>query len=361
MKRQEEKLGSGGFSSVYRPKSLREGQRSHVRKRPNPDVSQRQKEHTMKKYRRQKFILDKIHEINPTKTSLFNQIYGFQQNQALMRDLGDTDLFEVVKKHPDLLERDLNNVISQLMDAIVTLFRSGIVHKDIKLNNIMAQYNEETGHYTITLIDFADSMTKKEIDEKYNKFIIGGTKRFMSPELLHRIYVSGDTRKGTWLEYVSNDLWSLGMVLYYLLYEKHLHTMFMEMYPTLKNKNNTPNKFYENMKKQPELYQQLFPTETLSETKRKNVPLVRSLLSLDPKDRLRWLKSHLEQEKKKSGNISMLLKASRQIQQKQQEKRKNRLDMLVKALQQKKQQETKKPSGIQMLVKALQQQKQKSR
>jgi serine/threonine protein kinase len=357
--RQEEKLGSGGFSSVYRPKSLKEGQRSHVRKRPNPNVSQKQKEHTLKKYQRQKLLLDKIHELNPTKSSLFNQIYGFQENQALMRDLGNTDLLEIVRKHPDLLERDLDNVISQLVDAFVILFRSGVIHKDIKLNNIMAQYNEETGHYTITLIDFADSMTMKEIAEKYNKFIIGGTKRFMSPEILHRMYVTGDTSKGTWMDYMTNDLWSLGMVLYYLLYGKHLHTMFMKMYPTLKNKNKTPNMFYENMKNRPELYQQLFPTEILSERKRKYVPLVRSLLSLDPKDRLRWLKSHLQQQKRKSGNIPMLLKASRQIQKKQQEKRKSRLDMLVEALQQK-QQKTK-PSGIQMLVKALEQQKQKSR
>lgn len=340
---QEKILGSGGFSSVYR---LGEGK---VLKRPNPNVSQNIKAHILKNYKRQKAILDKLHEIHPTKTSMFNKIYEINQaNQLIMKDLGDTDLHNVINDDFEKLAEDVDNVIPQLMDAVITVLRSGVVHKDIKPNNIMATYNPETNHYTLTLIDFADSLTKKEIEEKFNKFILGGTQRFMSPELLKRKYVKGIHMKGTWKEYVSNDLWSLGMVLYMILYGKHPHTMFMDMNPSEKNKNRKPNMFYDNMMEHPELYNQLFPIGTLPEQKKKYVHIVKSLLSLNPDNRIRWLNSYINQKAKRRG-VQMLVKASQNIQA-QQQKRKRRLGMLVQASQQKKH----KPS-TQML--ALQQQK----
>lgn len=364
--RQQEKLGKGGFSSVYRPTSFKEGQKHHVIKRPNPDVSQQEKRLMLKKYKRQKKLLDYLHKKYP-QTLFFNQIYNINddQVQVSMKDLGNTDLNTIVRNQFDRLTRDVDHVIPQLINAIISLFHAHVVHKDIKLDNIMANYNQDTGHYTITLIDFADSMVKNEILEKYNKFIIAGTVKFMSPELLLRVFRTGDTKKGTWEEYIANDLWSLGIVLYFILYGEHPHSKFTKLYPSQKQRTNSPNKFYDKMKQEPELYDELFSTEILPDIKKKYVPIVKSLLSLNPTDRIDWLINYLKEQRKKrshgsnsiqqtqykkkargssniqkpseTSGISMLLRASQQIKNKQQKKKPSEtsgMSMLMKSKQQ---------------------------
>ena len=318
-----EEISKGGFSTVYRPSSLKEGQMSYVIKRPNPRATEQEKTKTMKKYRRQKALLDYIHEKNPTKSSLFNQVYGIQEGQGLrMKDLGDLDLRRVYDNHYDRLSRDLDHVISQLVDAFLTLFKTGIVHRDIKMENIMARHQH--GHFQISLVDFTDSVTKREIINVLHSFKVAGTPPFMSPELLNRIWGSGgrDRRKGSYHEYVANDLWSLGVVLYMLIYHEHPLVRIKRLHPFLATTHSSPTKIYNRIKQskmlREKIIEELFPTADLTEEKKKYVPDVVALLSFDPDTRLYWLYEQLrKQEQQKRRGVSMLLEAATLLQQQQ--------------------------------------------
>lgn len=326
-----EEISKGGFSTVYRPSSLKEGQQSYVIKRPNPRATKEEKTRTMKKYKRQKALLDFLHENNPAKSKLFNQIYSLQQGQGIrMKDLGDTDLRRIYENHYERLSRDLDHVVPQLMDAFLTLFRTGIVHRDIKMQNIMARH--QRGHFQISFVDFTDSLTKKEINEVLDKFKVAGTAPFMSPELLNRIWgTKRDMRKGTYQEYVANDLWSLGVVLYMLIYHEHPLVRIKRLHPFLYSNYPSPTKLYNRIRDskmlREKITEELFPTVDLPETHKKYVPDVTALLSFDPNVRLYWLSQQFRKErqqnavKQRNDRIDMLLQAATMLQQKQKRQR----------------------------------------
>lgn len=294
--KEQKQLNRGAFSIVYRPPLSLQQQTSYVVKRPIASLPQQKRQKIMRSYMVQKQILDYLYEKNPTKSSLFNKIYQITQHHVKMKDLGDTDLSTLFSEHPDWLSHDLDNVIAQIVDAFLTIWKSSIVHRDIKMENLMARYNPETHHIDISVIDFADSLPRPHI-EKHHSFSFAGTPCFMSPELLVRIYSKPPNKSpGTWREYVANDLWALGLMLYYLIYGKHLCNMFKDMF--FGKRVPTPQKLYQDLKNWPDRYNDLFPTDHLPENKKQYVPMLRRLLSFDPNDRIRWLNEKVRQQQK---------------------------------------------------------------
>jgi len=94
------------------------------------------------------------------------------------------------------------NIMCQIIDAIKYCHRKGIVHRDIKLENILIDEN-----MNIKLTDFGLSIFKKG-DEKFNDEV--GTPRYTAPEIL--------TGEG-YNEGV--DIWGLGIILFLLLTGKY--------------------------------------------------------------------------------------------------------------------------------------------
>lgn len=306
MKTQEEQIGKGAFSSVLRPiKFLKTtttnkttSSKPYVIKRTNVGLPERTRKHIQHTYVRQKNILDYIIHKHPTKSGLFNQIYQITPNsQVKMKDLGDLNLKQAIQQFPLEILHDFDHIIKQLISAIVAIHHSGVVHRDIKPENVMAQYNPHTKQFTISFIDFVDALSKKEI-ERQNRFRFAGSPLYMSPELLRRNFSTSTkiTTKGTFKEYVANDLWAFGMVLYQLIYNKNIIQMFSDMYFSKISYDNIDDVsfFYFNVVSGlPFIYDTLFPTEHLPSVKKQYVPLVRTLLSLNPQERLLWLRSQI--------------------------------------------------------------------
>lgn len=106
------------------------------------------------------------------------------------------NLIKLVEKHDKLSEKTIKMYIAQLAHAISHLHDQKIIHRDIKLDNIMI---EENGY--LKLIDFG--VSKKLINETTKTTV--GTTLYMAPEIIQR------------LEYgVSVDWWALGVVTYAL-------------------------------------------------------------------------------------------------------------------------------------------------
>ena len=114
------------------------------------------------------------------------------------------DLKEFLHKNSKNINLSLIKAIStQLVSAIKFLHSIGIVHRDLKLNNIMCS-KDENGKIVIKLIDFGFStiMTRNSISNE-----IVGTIHYMPPEIINKE------------EYgMKVDVWSCGVILYYLRY-----------------------------------------------------------------------------------------------------------------------------------------------
>lgn len=94
----------------------------------------------------------------------------------------------------------VKNAIMQVLSALDYLHRNGIVHRDVKLENLLIQ---EPG-FKVKIADFGLSTIILNPEEKLHGFF--GSVAFMAPEIL---------RKDGYRFEV--DIWASGVVLYALL------------------------------------------------------------------------------------------------------------------------------------------------
>ncbi|CAH1977039.1 unnamed protein product [Acanthoscelides obtectus] len=122
------------------------------------------------------------------------------------------NLKEVFENKKPFSEKTTKKIIKQLANAVYYLHKNQIVHRDIKMENILLSKNPDnpTDLYFIKLSDFGLSVIKA------GSFIQGmmhdrcGTMLYMAPEiLLERTYSE------------LCDVWSIGIILYTLLCAKY--------------------------------------------------------------------------------------------------------------------------------------------
>ena len=104
-----------------------------------------------------------------------------------------------VFRHKLPSKSQLKNIMKQLVEVIEYIHKHGVVHRDIKLENILIDDKMQ-----IKLIDFGLCAIKKDEFEMLEGTV--GTPRYSSPEILSGTYYN-----------CSTDLWSLGVVLFLLL------------------------------------------------------------------------------------------------------------------------------------------------
>ncbi|XP_029650584.1 uncharacterized protein LOC115223969 isoform X1 [Octopus sinensis] len=110
------------------------------------------------------------------------------------------DLFEFIEHKPNLDEPLDSYIFRQIVSAVAYLHRAGIVHRDLKDENIIV--NEQ---FHIKLIDFG-SAAYIEPEKMFATFC--GTVEYCSPEVL----------MGNWYEGPELEVWSMGVTLYTLVY-----------------------------------------------------------------------------------------------------------------------------------------------
>uniref|UniRef100_A0AAY4APV2 non-specific serine/threonine protein kinase n=1 Tax=Denticeps clupeoides TaxID=299321 RepID=A0AAY4APV2_9TELE len=121
--------------------------------------------------------------------------------QMVMEKHGNgMDLFEFIEKQPHLDEPLASYIFRQLVAAVSYLRNRGILHRDIKDENIIIDQS-----FHIRLIDFG-SATVMEQGKLF--YVFCGTLEYCSPEVLE-----GNPYEGPELE-----MWSLGVLLYTLIF-----------------------------------------------------------------------------------------------------------------------------------------------
>lgn len=111
-----------------------------------------------------------------------------------------------MKKNKHFSEQSINYIMKQLFSALAYLHSMKIVHRDIKLDNIVILSNDDSsGLYSIKIIDFG---TATKVSSFRTQAKICGTRSYMAPEVFQ-----GKIN-------VKSDVWSSGVFLYLLFMGK---------------------------------------------------------------------------------------------------------------------------------------------
>jgi len=150
--------------------------------------------------------------------SVLDVLEGRDTVQLVMAKHGDMDLFEFIERQP-LMEEGLGSLLlRQVVQAVAFLHSRGILHRDIKDENVILDYN-----FHCKLIDFG-SATYFSPGEEFSTFY--GTLEYCAPEVL-----SGKQYLGP-----PAEVWALGVLAYIIMFGENpfyspLDTLRGELHP----------------------------------------------------------------------------------------------------------------------------------
>jgi serine/threonine protein kinase len=119
---------------------------------------------------------------------------------------GMKDLRHYLKGHPALSEEEIWKIMGQLVSAVSFLHKYNIIHRDIKIQNILVKSNLD-----VVLADLGVCKILPKYSVNTNTQV--GTPYYLSPEIVEGAKYSKTT-----------DIWSLGVLLYELIYKKYPFT-----------------------------------------------------------------------------------------------------------------------------------------
>jgi len=185
------------------------------------------------------------------------KLYGYTKKSSIYNlymeycDSGDAN--EYLKKNCIISERNilggvddyfLNEFIKQTIDAIDYIHKMNIIHRDIKLHNILITHCNNVLVFKLSDFGFAcydlSENGKEKLDDKmYNKYFrLCGTPLYMAPEIIFNINYFDSKKSIVHFFYNKKiDIWSYGICLYEIIFNNVLFTKNLTSI-------NDLNKFY---------------------------------------------------------------------------------------------------------------------
>ena len=120
-------------------------------------------------------------------------------------------------------EKIVQYIMKNIVNGVQYLHNNNYIHRDLKLDNIMANFNNDTDKYNlnmmkakIKLIDF--DLTRK-LEQNQMAYTTVGTGPNMAPNLLNQLINKGNEAIGYGKE---ADIWSLGTICYQMIIGKEV-------------------------------------------------------------------------------------------------------------------------------------------
>ncbi len=191
------KLGSGGMGSVYKAEQVSLGKIVALKILP-PKYARDQA--FLARFDREARSLAKVNHRNIVRAIDFGKDKGFYY--LSMEFVEGQSLYDLVKRDGPFPEERALDVAAQIADGLSHAAGQGLVHRDVKPENILL-----TGEGDVKILDFGLAKPDEEnASFKTTAGITFGTPHFMSPEQVRAEEL--DTR---------SDLYSIGATLFYLL------------------------------------------------------------------------------------------------------------------------------------------------
>ena len=196
-------LGEGAFGKVYSGTYKPNGLRLAI-KRASKKKMYQYGTYLIKAFFKELECMQKCSCENSVKF-YFN--FETENNYNIIMELCDGDLNQVLsKREKGFSIEEVKRIMSQLNNAFRKLKENNLIHRDLKLLNILIKYTDESKkNFIPKLCDYG--FTKELKDEKTGTLL--GTLDTMAPEIL----------KNQRYNY-KVDLWSVGVIIYELLFKE---------------------------------------------------------------------------------------------------------------------------------------------
>lgn len=192
-----QQIGKGGFAAVFRARQRTNGKEVAIKVTRKDSITDAG-------------MLDRVkNEIVIHRKLKHRNIVSFlgcfedSMNVYIVLELCGGNLFHYMKVRGALPEPIAIGVIQQLINALEYIHNQGIVHRDLKLSNILLAA-EHSDCLTIKVCDFGLAVQKEHPDEEH--YTLCGTPNYIAPE------VASQRAHG-----YPADLWSVGCLFYTLV------------------------------------------------------------------------------------------------------------------------------------------------
>ena len=141
----------------------------------------------------------------------FYEYFHTNDEIAVVMELCDDNLLNIVgKKKKTFNTLEIFNILNQLNNSFRIMSKNKLIHRSLNLENILVKYeNEEKTKYIYKLKLTEDSILLKDLNNNFSFNKDKANPKFIAPEILR-----GE-------EYNEKcDLWSLGVIIYVLLFRK---------------------------------------------------------------------------------------------------------------------------------------------
>jgi len=196
-------LGSGGFGKVFSCyKKNNENIKFAIKRIKKSKFENENREYLLNCFWTEIDCMKKCDCENSVK---FINFYESENHFNIIMELCDSDLDKELKKHPKGFKiEEIQEILYQLNNAFKKLNDNNLIHRDLKLNNILIKYSSKSKlGFIPKLADFG--FTKKLINKKTKTLV--GTPGFTAPEILKEETYN-----------FKADLWSLGSIIYQLYF-----------------------------------------------------------------------------------------------------------------------------------------------
>src|SRR5881296_2318514 len=192
-------LGEGGFAAVFRVRDDTLGHDVAVKVldlglTPSPGLAERFVREARTSARLEHPHIVPIYKVGGYKNEVL---------YIVMRCLDGPSLRQLLEKHQRLSLRDSARIARQVADALGHAHLHGIVHRDVKPDNILL---DSAGHVLVTDFGIAKAAQEASVSQLTTEGMVVGTPQYMSPE-----QATGDKLDAR------SDIYSLGILLYQML------------------------------------------------------------------------------------------------------------------------------------------------
>ena len=208
----EKKIGSGSFGDVFM---------GHLRKTGEKIAVKRVKKSILRKHG--KYLIEAFwKEINSMKicecenSVRLIKTMETENNYNIIMELCDGDLLNVLNKSPSPFTVDeVRETFSQLNNVFKIMHQHNLVHRDLKLANILIKYTDETQKKFIPKL--SDYGFSKDLNNSNYTETHLGTPATMAPEIMmNKPYNE------------KSDIWSIGVMMYQLHFKRIPYPGFSE-------------------------------------------------------------------------------------------------------------------------------------
>jgi serine/threonine protein kinase len=194
----EAKLGEGGFGITYLAQKAQNRQRVVIKTLKDDLLRDPNFAWFRDKFRDEALLLSLCR--HPNIVQIDNYFTHGNLPCIAMEYVAGEDLWKWVEKRGILSETEALNYIRKVGEAVIVVHEKGLLHRDIKPQNIMVRDNQDA-----VLIDFG--LARGFIPDRTQQMTLGLTHGFAPPEQYGEI--------GRFAEYT--DVYALAATLYYLL------------------------------------------------------------------------------------------------------------------------------------------------